>query len=116
LQAQQALVLRVDIEKQAVTHLQVVAQCRAACQKPEDRVSAVGMVIDQKRVWPHGTWHAGTEDLQSRQGIGFDFRPSRPQFAPSDRTVGIGIEADGKVQIAQGNIPLPRHGAFVDGQ
>jgi hypothetical protein len=50
---------------------------------------------------------------KARQRVGADRGLPRAQFAPCDGAVAVGIQADGVLEVAQRDIPLPAHAGGV---
>ena len=110
-QLQKPPVLRVDVGKQPVAEGQLLGallwiQLRAGQGQLHHGISAVAVSVDQLIRHAEGAVHAVRLHGQAGQRIGRDFGMFGAGFAPGDIAVAVGIEPDGKVKIAQGDVPL----------
>ncbi len=106
-QAHKPTVLGVEVGEQAVGDAEPLRLGRASAAQHEHRIGAVAVLIDQQIGGVQPAWLFIAVDGQARQGIGLDLGPPRLDLAPADRSVAVGVQAQGEVEIAQGDVPAP---------
>src|ERR1700730_9049536 len=106
LQTQEPLMLWVDVEKEAISYPQLVGCLRARCGEAQNRVSTIAVVVDQMFSHRKRTDDPIGGDGQPGHGVGGDFCVLGLYLAPGDLAIGIRVEANGKIKVAQSNVPL----------
>jgi hypothetical protein len=112
-EAQEAAMQGIEIEQQAIVELQVAARGRTGAGEAQHRIGAVGVGVDQmidnlKFAIP------ATLDGKAGQCPGSDIGMARTHLAPSDLAIAVAVEPEGEVDVAQGDVPLPRHLLALD--
>src|SRR5437879_11358540 len=107
LESQQSSVLRIEVGEEAVADFEGRHLLGADGRKAHHRISTVAVVVDEKFGRVSGAVCAPRAELQSRESIGRDVRVMRLHFAPGDIAVSAVVQSDRKIEIAQGDVPLP---------
>ena len=117
IELEQSSVLGVEVKQQAVLDRQRAMLLRAAAAPCQHRIATVGMLVHLQGLRLEG---ASTTPLQAQAAAcpGLQFALFLLQLAPADLVVAVSIKANGKLNVAQGNIPLHVHliGLDLDGQ
>ena len=108
--------LRVQAEEQIVADLEHLGCEGTPGREAQHRVGAVGMIV-HKVVGDLDVADATVRAKgEARHRIGGNSTVPGLQLAPRDRPVIVQVEADGMVQVTQGNVPLPLDRFVLDRQ
>ena len=113
-EAQQAAMLRIEVEEQAVVDDERLRRGRARRGEAQHRIRAVAVVVDQLFAGLRGTGRAGGPEAKPSERVGGDFRVLRLDLAPGDLAVLVGVERDRVVEIAKRDVPLPVDPLAID--
>src|SRR5258705_12303599 len=105
-EAQQALVLRIEIEKQVVTELERRARLRALRLETHYGISAVAVQIDQVFRCVQRTRRTVKVRIKAGKRIGRDVSVPAAHLAPGNLAIAVAVEPDGEIEVAQRNVPL----------
>ncbi len=98
--------LRIEIGEQLVVDGQRRYRAGAGGAKAQHTVGAVGVVVDQLLVGIDAAGAFVGGDAQALQRICRYRRMPRADLVPRQLAVAVLIETDGKIQVAQRNVPL----------
>ncbi len=104
--AQQAFVLGIEIEKEAVTDFKLRSRPRALRGEAQHRVGAVAVLVDQMFGRAQRARRAIERNREPRQRVRSELSMPRAQFTPRDLAIAIAVESDRKIKIAQRDVPL----------
>ena len=106
--------LRIDVEQQPVAHGDRTRLRRAAVGgEAENRIRAVGVLVDQQRAGGEHARPARCREIQAAERISRDRRSACPHLAPGESAVVVGVEADRLVEIAECYVPAAVDAAVV---
>jgi hypothetical protein len=110
----QAAVRRIDVEEQRIAQLQAGVQAGAAGDEAEHGIGAVAVVIelDGRRGFPRAVLVAGRQ-LQVLGRHPRDVGAALAHLAPGQLAVGVAIELQHVVEVAQGDVPARHDVAFA---
>ena len=104
-QAQQAAVRGVDVGKQGVAHGQRPCPGRALQGQRQYGVGTIGVVVHELLTRRGRAGLPVGADHQMRQRVAGDVGMAGAHLAPGDLAVAVGVQPDGRVQVAQRNVP-----------
>ncbi len=113
LEPQQPTMLRIQIEEKGVLDGQNLRNGRAVGGKPQNRVGAVTVAVDQMLGDRNRAAYAIGGNSQPGQCESGDFLMLHLDLSPGDLAVAVGIEPNSEVEVAQCDIPLSSHALAV---
>ena len=106
LEAQQPLVLGVEIEEQTVADFQRLGRAAAFGVEAQHRVGAVAVVVDEMFGGSRRAGRGVGPQCNPRQRVRGDLGVLRFQLAPGDFAVAVSIQPDRDFEIAHRDVPL----------
>ena len=104
----ESLVLRVEVGKQGVADGKAGwRSAGTAGLEAQHAVGAVRVMVEQLFDGFQGAHALVAGHVQALQRVGGDGGVARADFIPGQGAVAIAIEADGEIEVAQGDVPLP---------
>ena len=116
LQPKKTVVLWIAIEQQRVFDRQYIGGSWAGDGKPHDLIGAVAVVIDQMVGYGRCSACAVCGNRQPSQSVRSDFLVIRFDLSPSNLAIAVSVEANGVIEIAQRDVPLPDQMIAFDGK
>src|SRR3990172_299432 len=116
MKAEQALVLRVEVEKQPVADLQRFGVHAAIRFESQHGVGAIAVVVDEVPGWRQRAGPGVGFESKPGKGVGGDVGVLGLQFAPGYFAIAIGVQADRDFQVAYGDIPLTDDASALDAE
>src|SRR3569623_2452535 len=99
--------LRIEIGEQAIVYCQGAGGRRAVHREFEHGVTAVAVPVCLLATRSASARFTVAADVQARARIRGDLAFAAAQLAPGNGAVAVVVEADGIVEVAERDVPLP---------
>ena len=106
IELEQSSVLGVEVKQQAVLDRQRAMLLRAAATPCQHRIATVGMLVHLQGLGLEGTGTAPPLQAEAAACPSLQLALLLLQLPPGDLVVAVGVKANGKLNVAQGNVPL----------